>query len=326
MPYKANEARRHKIPRARYKVTNWPEYDRALQQRGSLTVWVTPEALAAWHPPKTGRPGRSREYSDLAIETGHLLRLAFGRPWRQTEGLLRSLATLLGLDVGIPDHTTFSRRSSGPALASALAQAQRTGPVHVVIDATGLKVYGAGEWLAEKHGERGQRTWRKLHLAVDPNSGEILASELTTTEEGDASLVSPLLDQITGPIASVTADGAYDGEPVYRAVSARQPDPPAAVIIPPRVTAVPSSSAGTTSTQRDQHIRMIRDRGRMAWQKAVGYGKRSLGETAVFRYKAIIGRRLRARTLPNQKTEARTGCAVLNRMTRLGMPVSQRIV
>jgi hypothetical protein len=326
MPYKANEARRHKIPRARYQVTNWPEYDRALQQRGSLTVWVTPEALAAWHPPKTGRRGRSPQYADIAIETGHLLRLAFGRPWRQTEGLLRSLTTLLGLSIGIPDHTTFSRRSPGLALASALAQAQRTGPVHVVIDATGLKVYGAGEWLAEQHGDRGRRTWRKLHLAVDPETGEILAAELTTTEEGDASLVGPLLDQITGPIASVTADGAYDGEPVYRAVSAHQPDPPAAVIIPPRATAVPSPTAGITPTQRDQHIRMIHDKGRMGWQKAVGYGKRSLGETAMFRYKAIIGRRLRARTLPAQKTEARAACSVLNRMTRLGMPVSQRIV
>src|SRR5215213_2156213 len=113
MPYKANEARRHKIPRARYRGTNWPEYDRALQQRGSLTLWVTPEALAAWHPPKTGRRGRSPQYAAIAIETGHLLRLAFGRPWRQTEGLLRSLATLLGLAIGIPDHTTFSRRSPG---------------------------------------------------------------------------------------------------------------------------------------------------------------------------------------------------------------------
>ena len=195
MPYKFNEPRRHKIPRARYRVQNWPEYDRALQQRGSLTVWVTPEAIAVWHPPRTGQRGRPRDYSEVAIETGHLLRLAFGRPWRQTEGLLRSLTTLLGLDVGIPDHTTFSRRSPGlalaSALASALAQAQRTGPVHVVIDATGLKVYGAGEWLAEKQGGRGRRTWRKLHLAVDPESGEILATELTTTEEGDATLVGP---------------------------------------------------------------------------------------------------------------------------------------
>src|SRR5215218_6871125 len=300
MPYKANEARRHKIPKARYRVSNWPAYDKALQQRGSLRVWVTPEALAAWHPPKTGRRGRSREYSDLAIETGHLLRLAFGRPWRQTEGLLRSLVTLLGLGVGIPDHTTFARRGPGLALTGSLAEAQRTGPVHVVIDATGLKVYGAGEWLVETHGGRGRRTWRKLHLAVDPGTGEILASELTTAEEGDASQVGPLLDQIAGPIASVTADGAYDGEPVYRAVAARQPNPPVAVIIPPRVTAVPSPIADTEPTQRDQHLRMIRDRGRMGWQKAVGYGRRSLGETAVFRYKAIIGRRLRVST-PERK-------------------------
>ncbi len=147
---------------------------------------------------------------------------------------------------------------------------------------------------------------------------------MTTTEEGDAALVGPLLEQISGPIASVTADGAYDGEPVYCAVAERQPDPPAAVIIPPRATAVPSPTAGTAPTQRDRHIRMIQDKGRLGWQKAVGYGKRSLGESAVFRYKTIIGRRLRARTLPAQKTEARVACSVLNRMTRLGMPVSQR--
>ena len=128
-----------------------------------------------------------------------------------------------------------------------------------------------------------------------------------------------------GPLASVIADGAYDGEPVYRAVAERQPDPPVAVIIPPRSTAVPSPAAGSTPTQRDQHLQTIQDKGRLGWQKAVGYGRRALGETAMFRYKAIIGRGLRARTLPAQKTEAWVGCAVLNRMTRLGMPVSQRI-
>src|SRR4029079_1890583 len=124
MPYKANEARRHKIPRARYRVTNWPEYDGALQQRGSLTVWVTPEALASWHPPWTGQRGRPLDSEHVAIETAHLLRVAFGRPWRQAEGLLRSLTTLLGLSVGVPDHTTFSRRSPGLALAAGHAQAQ----------------------------------------------------------------------------------------------------------------------------------------------------------------------------------------------------------
>src|SRR5215212_3386867 len=208
MPYKVHEPRRHTIPRARYKVCNWPESDRALQQRGSLTLWVTPEALATWHPPRTGQRGRPRSDSDVAIGTGHLLRLAFDRPWWQTEGLLRSLTTLLGVSIGAPDHTTFSRRSPGLALATALARAQAGGPVHVVIDATGLTVYGAGEWRVETHGARGKRTWRKLHLAIDPSTGEILASELTSHEEGDASQVGPLLDQIPGPLGSAIADGA----------------------------------------------------------------------------------------------------------------------
>ncbi len=160
---------------------------------------------------------------------------------------------------------------------------------------------------------------------MDPESGEILASELTTTEEGDAALLGPLLDQITVPIASVTADGAHDGAPAFRAVSERQPDPPAAEVIPPpRASAVPGPTAGTTPTQHDRHLRTIRDKGRMGWQRAVDYGGRSLGETAVFRYKAIVGRRLLARTLPRQQTEARVACPVLNRKTRLGMPVSQR--
>ena len=243
MPYQANPARGHKFTKVRYRVSNWREYDQALQQRGSLTLWVTPAAIAAWQPPPTGKRGRTPRYSDLAIETGHLLRLAFGRPWRQTEGLLRSIASLLGVSLGIPDHTTFSRRSAGLSLTTTVTA--HTGPVHVVIDSTGLKVYGAGEWQREKHGERGRRTWRKLHLAIDPDSSEVLASELTTNEVGDLSLVGPLLEQISESVASVMAEGAYDAEPVYRAVAERQPHSPPAVIIPPRVTAVAGPLADT---------------------------------------------------------------------------------
>jgi transposase len=195
--------------------------------------------------------------------------------------------------------------------------------VNVVIDSTGLKVFGAGEWQREKHGGQGRRIWRKLHLAVDPDTGEIVASELTTTEDGDASQVGPLLDQISDPIASVTADGAYDGNPVYRIIAER--DPAAAVIIPPRSTAVPSDMAATAPTQRDRHLQIIQERGRRGWQKAVNYGRRSMGEVAMMRYKTLIGRRLHARTLPSQKTEVAAGCKVINVMTRLGMPVSQRI-
>lgn len=181
MPCKANEARRHKVPRARDKACSWPEHDRALQQRGSLTAWVTPEALAAWHPPHTGQRGRPRGYPGAAIETGHLLRLAFGRPWRQTEGLLRSIAALLGLTVRVLDRTASSRRSPGLAPAKTLAQAQASAASEV----------GA-----------------KLHLAVDPASGEILASELTGNDGGDASQAGP-----------------HDGEPASRAVAERQPGP-----------------------------------------------------------------------------------------------------
>jgi hypothetical protein len=164
MPYKANEPRRHKIPKARYKIRNWAEYDAALRRRGSLTVWVTPEAIAAWAPAATGRRGRSQSYSDVAIEAGLMLRLAFGRPWRQIKGLLGSILDLRGLDLPVPDHTTFSRRSASLGVATALKKAN--GPVHVVIDSTGLKVFGAGDWLHEKHGGRPRRSWRKLHVSI----------------------------------------------------------------------------------------------------------------------------------------------------------------
>jgi transposase len=236
-------------------------------------------------------------------------------------GLLGSIVNLLGLDLPVPDHTTFARRSADLGVATALRKAR--GPVHVLIDSTGLKVFGAGEWMHERHGGTPRRTWRKLHLAVDPDTGEILASALTTTEEGDASLVGHLLDRISGEVCTVTADGAYDGDPVYRAVAERAPN--AAVVIPPRVTTVPSDTAETAPTQRDRHLRMIAAIGRMGWQKAVGYGKRSLVEVAMLRYKTLIGRRLHARTLPTQKTEAKVACQVLNIMTDLGMPVSRRV-
>ncbi|WP_207462910.1 IS5 family transposase [Azospirillum sp. SYSU D00513] len=321
MPYKHHEPRRHRIPKAKYKVENWGEYSRALRQRGSVTLWVSSEALAAWTPAGTGRRGRPQAYSDIAIETGGMLRLAFGRPWRQTEGLLRSIVQILGLELPVPDYTILARRSARLSLATALVKPN--GPVTVVIDSSGLKMVGAGEWLLQKHGGKPRRSWRKLHIGVDPNSGNILAAELTTTEDGDASQVGPLLDQIPGQVTAVLADGAYDGDSVYLAVSDRHTD--AVVIIPPRCTAVPGKTAETAPTQRDCHIQQIAEMGRMGWQAATGYGKRALVETAFFRYKALIGRSLRARTLPTQKVEARIACVVLNRMTSLGMPVSRKI-
>jgi DDE family transposase len=318
MPYKFNEARRHKIPKARYRVTNWPEYDAALVKRGSLTVWVTEEAIAGWHAPANGKRGGQPVYSDLAIETGLALRLVLHIGLRQVEGALGSIMHLLGVELSIPDHSTFSRRGDGLKLLS--KPIDPDAPLHLLIDSTGLKIYGEGEWLEEKHGKRSRRHWRKLHLAVDATSHEIAAVELTQDDVGDIAAVPDLLDQIDGPIASVTADGAYDADVVYDEIEQRHPE--AGVIIPPRSTAIVSESG---TTRRDAHLLTIERHGRIGWQRRTEYGRRSLVETAMFRYKTIVGRRLRARSLSNQKSEAKIGCAVLNRMTSLGMPISVRI-
>src|ERR1700722_16184417 len=238
MPYKFNESRRHKISKARYRVTNWPEYDAALVQRGSITVWFTEKAVAAWHAPATGARGGQPIYSAIAIETGLALRLVFHQPLRQTGGLLRSIADVLGISIAIPDHTTLSRRSGGLTILP--KHIDRAEPLHLLVDSTGLKIYGEGEWLDQKHGIRSHRRWRKLHLGVHADTHEIVAVELTPDDVGDVSEIPRLLDQIEADVDSMTADGAYDGEAVYDAVADRHPD--AAVIIPPRVTAVASGT------------------------------------------------------------------------------------
>ena len=318
MPYKFNESRRHKIPKARYRVMNWPAYDAALLRRGSLTVWFTDDAVNAWHAPATGKRGGQPVYSAIAIETGLALRLVFHQPLRQTEGMLRSIAAVLAINITVPDHTTLSRRGGGLTILP--KRIDRDEPLHLLVDSTGLKIYGEGEWLDQKHGIRSRRRWRKLHLAVDANTHEIVASELTPDDVSDVSELPALLNQSDADVASLTADGAYDSAAVYEAVTERHPE--AAVIIPPRATAVPSD---TTTTQRDCHLAAIKNHGRMTWQRSSGYNRRSLVEAAMYRYKTIIGRRLRARTLHNQRAETKVGCNLLNRITSLGMPVSARI-
>jgi hypothetical protein len=183
--------------------------------------------------------------------------LVFHQSLRQTEGLLRSLLNLIGIDLPVPDHTMISRWAAG--LTPALRTALPSGPLTLVIDSTGLKVYGAGEWHRDKHGVRGLRAWRKLHLAIDAATNTIVAATLTTSGEGDASQVGPLLEQTTGPIDGVMADGAYDGEPTYQTVAGR--DPVATVVISPQSTAVSGSAA--EPTQRDRHIQSLAENGRL---------------------------------------------------------------
>jgi Transposase DDE domain len=321
MPFKHHAAHRHHMPKARYRIRNWPAYEAGLKRRGDLTLWVDEAAVAGWAAPKRTTPGGQALYSDVAIRLVLTLRLVFHLALRQAEAFTGSVLRLLGLALAVPDHTTLSRRSSG--IAGPQPHTVSHGPVHLIIDSTGLKLFGQGEWNAEKHG-RARRSWHKLHLAVDADTGEIVASILTDNSADDAGQVPALLEQIDGKIASVTADGAYDGEPVYRAVTNKQSDPPPDVVIPPRTPAVVSTNVVDGPSQRDRHIRLIAEHGRMGWQKATDYGRRSLVETAIGRYKHLIGPALRARTLPTQQAEVATGVAVLNRMIRVAKPVSVR--
>ena len=313
MPFKANAAGRHHIPRQRQRVTNWPEYDAALRRRGSLTVWVTDEAIAAWQAePRTTRGGQPR-YSQLAITTALTLRTVFRLGLRQTEGLIGSVIGLLGLDLAVPDHSTLSRRAEKLEVVRSPCS---TAPVHLLVDSTGLKLCGAGEWLVEKHSTARRRSWRKLHIGVDADTGQILASALTTNDVDDASQVSALLDQIDSSIASFVGDGAYDQEAVYTDVTVRHPE--ARVVVPPRATAVLSSVSQSAPTQRDRHLQAIAGNGRMQWQKASGYNTRAKIEASIGRYKQVIGDGLRFRRDNRRTTEVAIAVTVMNRMLKLG--------
>jgi hypothetical protein len=322
MPFKANADRRHHIPAQQHRVKNWAEYDAGLRARGSLTVWFTAEAIEVWRAaPRTTRGGQP-DYSDLAITTALTLRAVFRLPLRQTEGLIGSILGLLGLDLAVPDHSTMSRRAETLRLPP-LAAGSPAKPVHLLVDSTGLKLCGPGEWLVEKHGSKRRRGWRKLHLATDADTGRIVASVLTDHDADDGSQVGPLLEQVEGPVASLTGDGAYDRDDVYAEATSRHPG--AAVIVPPRASAVPSVTADFAPTQRDQHLQVIAERGRMGWQRASGYNFRALVEADISRWKRVIGDGLRSQTDGRQATEVAIAADVLNRLLGLGRPEYVRI-
>ena len=245
MPFKLNQDHRHHIPKQKHKVTNWREYDASLRQRGSLAVWFTDEAIAAWTAEPRTTPGGQRWYSFLAILTALTLKAVFQLALRQTEGLIGSVIQLLGLALAVPDHSTLCRRAA--TLKMPRPRPRNDGePMHLLVDSTGLKLCGAGEWLVVKHGTKTRRSWRKLHIGMDAETGQIVAATLTTKNVDDGAEVSALLDQVPGSVASFTGDGAYDQQGVSSAVAERHPT--AAVIVPSRSTAVPSETAEAVPT------------------------------------------------------------------------------
>lgn len=300
-----------------YKITNWRSYNESLVQRGSITFWFSEEVLAEWnHANRRPGVGHPFVYSDRAIESLLALRELFRLPYRQTEGLARSLARLMGVDVAIPDFTSLSKRAG--ALRISLDVSKHAGPIDVVVDSTGLKVFGEGEWKVRAHGKSKRRTWRKLHLVVNPTTQEIEAEVLTENSGHDADQVDALLDQVAGPIRRFHGDGAYDPWKVRATLTRRR----IKQIIPPRRDAKIKRHGNTHGRPlpRDAAIRDIRRLGRKRWKEKAGYHRRSLGETAMYRMKCCFGNRLKNRELPNQRTEARLRTKILNHFTRLGLP------
>ncbi len=306
-----------RAPQATYRVQNWAAYNRALVSRGQITLWIDDDVLSGWR----AQGGKGRRYSDLAIRSALCLRSVFGLALRQTQGFLESLKRLMGLTIAVPHYSTLSRRAEGLEVPKARSGA--SGPVILAIDSTGLKIFGAGEWHRRKHGLGKRRVWRKLHLAVDTTSGEILAHDLTGGDTQDGPVLPRLLKQITAELGAVTADGAYDSFACHRAilkVGARPVIPPrkSAAISPPKYLKNPPETRG-------QAVRRIIEIGRKAWKQESGYHRRSLSETAMYRYKTLIGPKLRSHKTTTQNTEAAIGVLCLNRLTETGMPVSVKI-
>lgn len=284
-------------------------------------MWFSEEAVASWkhRDVKERKKGGQRQYSDLAIETAHMLRLVYRQGLRQTEGLLASILQLMRLDLCVPDHTTLSRRAKTVLLRKKPLPHQ--GPVVVIVDSTGLKVRGEKEWMSYKHGTKQRKVWRKLHLSID-EGGEILSSTLTYHTESDTSQVDELLEGIEALIDTLIGDGAYDNAATYRALDKHKQsynqESQIQAIIPPNTGF--QEAKETDAPQRLENIHVIEDKGKLYWQNLTGYGRRARAENTMHRYKSIIGNKLRSKTFESQKTETKIAVHIVNRMAALGMP------
>jgi hypothetical protein len=320
--------------KVRYRLLNWPEYNRALENRGSLTIYFSPEVIQDWYAAPAASPSRGGQlvYSDTCIETIMLFKTVFRQGYRQVRGLTRSILQLMGLsELRVPSYTQVNRRFRQLPIVP-FAIPATSGPLTLVIDATGAKVFGDGEWKVRQHGVSKRRTWRKLHLGVDEQTGFIHCQTTTLASVHDSAELLPLLDQVGQhaaaevDIAAVCLDGAYDTEECIDELLRRNIDP----IVPPRRDAVPwpdkEAAPGGTVYPRNQAIARIAEVGRKEWKRESGYHRRSLAETAMSRYKTIFGPQLYSRTLPNQQQENTLKIKALNTMTALGMPQSVAII
>jgi len=305
-----------------YRIRNWSEYNAGLKARGSLTFWIEESVLEQWVVEDlSGKRGASLLYSDLAIGTMATVKAVYRLAGRQCQGFLESIFELMGIDLPVPDHSTLSRRLG--QLSIELPIVPKQGARHVVVDSTGVKVYGEGEWKTRQHGVSKRRTWRKLHLGVDEATGEIVAMVVTTNDVGDGQVLPDLLEQIEDELEQVSTDGAYDHRHCYDEIDAKG----AKAVIPPRKDAKIWQHGNRKGKPhpRDENLRSIRKHGRKRWKQESGYHRRSIAETTMFRFKTIFGGNLSARQFDNQAVELFIKCAALNRMIQNAKPDSYKV-
>lgn len=323
MPNKYPQKKGWNVPKQKYKLKNWSEYNEALRRRGDITVWLSEDVLLKWHEQEriydgTGTP---RLYTDFAIITCHEIRQVYRLPLRQCQGFIDSLFRILNVPLSCPDFSVLSKRLKELKIKTPRYKKTdnpENGVHAITVDSTGLKRFGRGEWHQEKYELSSKASWRKFHAGVN-QSHYIEACVLTDRFEQDDQQVEALLEQIIDPIDHFSGDGAYDKSPAYNAIINHSPE--ADVVIPPREDAVLNAKAAVL---RNRNIQEIKENGRMAWQKNREYGRRNLSELAMQRYQKILGDTMHARDFDRQKMETMIGCGVLNKMTSLGMPISYR--
>jgi hypothetical protein len=309
--------------KAKYRIRNWRDYNRSLVNRGSLTFWISEDLLANWiEKQKSGGRGASPRYTAAAMLAMASLKFVFSQAGRQTCGLVASIFQLLKVQLPVPDHSTLSRRMAGLEVGLPVKQSAKAR--HLVIDSTGLKVYGEGEWKVRSHGYTKRRTWRKLHLCLDAATGEVIVAGASENSVSDCQMFPEILRAVAEEIEQISADGSYDRRKVYEAVNQRAIKRAA---IPPRRGAKIWQHGNSRKERliRDENLRVVRKKGRAKWKREANYHQRSLAETGVFRFKTIFTDKLQSRNQENQFQEMIIKCAALNRMTHLGMPDSYKV-
>lgn len=312
-----------KTTKTRYRVRDWKQYNQALVNRGNLTLWINQEALEQWNRPEAStKRGAPQRYSQLCImailSIGVIMRL----PLRQMEGMTQGILKLIGSGLRTPDYTTLCRRRQSISVDLGVRPSKE--PRDVVVDGSGLKIYGEGEWKVRKHGPAKHRRWLKIHMAIDAKTHEVLMTLITINDTSESQMTGGLLEGIAGQIARVTGDGGYDTITVHEEIAKRG----AKAIIPPRKGAriLQHGNCKGPPHARDEALRHIRKHGKKHWKQSSGYHKRSLVETAFSRIKRNFGSRLRTRNPQGQTNDVLIRCRVLNQMTHLGMPQSYPVV